>query len=770
VKRKVFLTILINKTTRDIKSKKGQSLLIILAVAASAAGLSGVFNTLQNIETSISEEYAATNQAEIIVTTDAFPLSALSHVVSCPSVSDAEMRILANTNLLTDSRAEPFVLVGVKRFSDMHVNRIQLLEGHYPEKNEIMLEISSAELLDAVIGSRVTLRSVREPVTLTVSGLGRNPEFVSSSFSGTMVGYTDMETASAVTGVTGGNALYISPVSPGSDIDDVLKVLTDNGWYAVSVDRRSAYSGSEIVMGTLLLVFMLSLFMLIIAIIFLLVLLSSLVSEQTEEIKNMRMLGIENFKIVNMYGFHGIILGSVGAVLGVFLGYGITRSLYLFFAEDVLNVEPDIHYNIGISLAIALVVSVTATLFWSLLLLRRRTYAPAKPGSLKSQSFWNKASLLFPLSVRMALRDFAQFRWSFIFMVVALALTATAFMCVQSLGTSIQWTLQTTLLDNRNYDVSVSFNSPVSQEIQQQLTEKIQTIPGVRAMEGWFFFEATVETESIGVFGVPPDSVVYSPDMVEGEWFSSPYAPGDCIISEYLSEMIPAAMGDTLVIEAPTGDVELTIRGIVRDADHDGKGVFIPLETAQRIMYRPGSITRLFIKTDAKNVGDVMTSVDAAISSLGISRVMRTKEELQSQTQQMKQTLLILLYGVTLCVVGACVAVILYVFSNLIYFKMNDIMNLKLAGLQNRNLAAFFFLESGIIVLLAWAVSCVIGVPLSASFIGLVRQIMLPVDFFFSHVLFLVNFLFIGAVMFIGIVPPIYRMCSLKTEVLHEAV
>lgn len=758
------MSILLSRSFRNIASKKRQSLLIILAVTASAAGLSGFFNTVQNIEESVSEAYAATNQAEIIITTDSIPLSSLPDILECGSVSDAEVRILFNTNLLTGDQREPFILVGVRDFSDMRLNQIQLLEGHYPGKDEVMLEISSAELLHIHCGEQLTLYSVKEPVTLTVSGLGRNPEFLSSSFSGVAVGYTDITTTSDVAGISGGNALYISLKDPSENVDDVLKVLADNGWYAISLEERSASAGGGIVTGTLILIFMLSLFMLVIAIIFTLILFSSLISEQKEDIENMRIVGIGNREIISLYGSHGIILGLVGAVLGVLFGYGITRFLYTFFAEEVLNLEAHIHYNVGVSLLIAVMVSAVSTMLWSWFILNRETRFPGEPLLLRGKSPFNRIISRAPMAIRMAFRDFQLMKGRVVFMVVTLALTASAFVCVQSLGDSIESTLHTGLLENRTYDVVVTFNSPVTGEHQQNLTNRIQRISGVKAVEGWFSFEATVETENIGVFGVPPDSVVYTPPVMEGRWFTDPYSPHECVISEYLSQKVSAVVGDTILIETPAGDQSMTIIGTVKDVDHDGKGVFIPLKTAQEIMHRPEGITRLFLQTDEHKKDEVGTELDIVLSSFGISRIVKTKDDLIAQTQQMTQTLLLLLYGVIIFVVGVCVAVLQYILGNLISLKMGDIVNLKLIGIKNTRIVSAFFVESGIIVLIAWVLSCALGLPLSASFVSMMRQVMLPVDFFFSPSLFLESFLFIGGVMLIGNMLPVYMILFMKTE------
>jgi ABC-type lipoprotein release transport system permease subunit len=340
--------------------------------------------------------------------------------------------------------------------------------------------------------------------------------------------------------------------------------------------------------------------------------------------------------------------------------------------------------------------------------------------------------------------------------ILGLTFFLTLFVIIQSTGSSIRYTLNDEIYEIRSYDLYVYFDTPV--EITPELTSFLDSIEGIQHHEYWFVREGLINEDSVQICGIPPDTNIYHPRVVEGTFFDT--TTNGVMISTYLARKDNIHVGDEISLEIHAKSNDFSVTGITADADHDGKTVFIPLEYFEDVFGVQNERTHIMIDLISESVEsaeEVGFFIKEKLLDMDFHGSIRTKNESIKKTENMTAMFLLLFYSF-LGLVGVIA------FINTSYALTFNIMNRKeefqllhIYGAKLHQISTIILITIMLFAIPAWILSLLIGPYFSEIFVHFVSLNMLPIQYVFSRSSIYIS-LFLGLLISIlaAIYPVIY--------------
>ena len=333
---------------RNLGTRPQRTLLTAVGIVLGVGIVFGVLtlsNTMSNtFSTLFSKAYGA---ADLTITAaggnGTFNEKVVDKVRNEPGVSSVAPRLSLPASIIGKKKQKdglPDVnsmrLFGVEPKSASLATGFGLVKGRYPKSGEeLTLDQGTAESAKLKLGDRVTVGTPGGPEKLKLVGLLQIP---GGSFGGIAFGMTPLPYAQKAFNEPG----KVSGIEVGAknegDIASLKKALNrdlDKGLHAERSSTRTSqvsgqFQGFRIALlffaGTSLFV---GAFLVFNA-------LSMTVLERTRELGMLRALGSTRAMIARSVVVEAVILGVVGSVVGVLLGYGMARGLVYLFGKAFL--------------------------------------------------------------------------------------------------------------------------------------------------------------------------------------------------------------------------------------------------------------------------------------------------------------------------------------------------------------------------------------------------------------------------------------------------
>lgn len=629
------LPMLALKTWRDILARKGQFAALIVLVALGIASYVGFVDAYRNLTVSADTAYDDLKMADFTVSVASAPPGAVHKVLSVPGVHAAEGRLVIDTGMeITDENQGTVRVVGVPAGKRPVVNDLLVEKGHYISSSDGaggLLHTRFAQATGRDIGSHLTIHAGGATVDVPIKGIVASPEYIFpvrskgeipaiDEFTVLYMSSHEMERIFRRQSQINDVAVIVEPgIDPGivaNRVEDALDAYTvlqtvqrpdQPSYAALSEEIKQNQSVASIMPGLILVISALSLY----------IALSRLVQSQRGEIGLAKALGYSNAALLGHYLLFSMIIAIGGAVLGFAGGWllgSYTTQMYI----DLLHIPyltnglyPDV---LAASLVMSAVACVSAGIIPAFASAR---IAPAKamhsdPNLAVKGGRLPLVERLFGWAMprsfvfRLPLRNVFRQRRRSLYTVVGIAFAVLLTFATMAMYDSINWLLNDYFEATERWDISVAFEEPVN---DAQVRE-IARWDGVQTLQPALAVPIKITSGDVpyegAVTAIEPNSDFHGFKVLEGAEIPVTLAQGGLVMPETLTEKLGLSLGDTVVIDTPYRDDDVTVVvGSITD-EALGAPMYTSMDTGAELI---GSSTRrynaLYLKVGERFAGQL---------------------------------------------------------------------------------------------------------------------------------------------------------------------
>lgn len=608
------------KILRDLWVNKARTLLVVLSIAVGVAAFGLMVTGRIVLEKNLTDEYAATNPAQSILTTAGFGDDLLDKVKALPDVQAAEGRHVMQARFQQDeSHWLTMDILGVPAFDQMAINRVKQQAGGTfpPPTGQIVLERSIRQLVKVEIGQTIRVQTLAGTThDLIVAGfvddLARQPTNISLI----VYGYATLPTLATLAEPTTFNQLYITVKDAGADrqsieqkVTRVVAAVEDAGTavYSAPVPPPQKQVMADSMSSVLLILGVLGVLTLALSGFLIINIMSALIAQQIPQIGILKSLGSPSGQLAWLYVELVLWFGVIGLVLAVpmglfgayFLAQGISEAMNFDVTQFNLPAQ-----TVGLQIFGAIVVPLLAAaipIFTGARLTVREAItqsgAASSDGSTsllsRALSGFGELSQLTRVSIGNTFRR----KGRLILTLIALSLAGAMFIALLGIRESMR-TAVTDIQSSLNYDVSLTFAQPYPLD---QVQQRVATVTGVVSSEGWGLadgrrlYEDGHLSSSISLIAVPPDSDMTTPTVTQGRWLTAEdsYA---LFVNADMMELAPdMALGKQITLRIGENEHTWTIIGV--SARSFTPIAYIPYATFEEVTGLKQMASTLVIRT-----------------------------------------------------------------------------------------------------------------------------------------------------------------------------
>jgi putative ABC transport system permease protein len=776
----MFLSV--RKAYRDLTRRRLRSFLTIIGIVIGVAGLMAITSTSKNMTAAQAAAYNNNSQQDMRWWLGGAPASLMEAVAQVPNVDTSDLRAQYYTKWYAAGAWRDMLFNGVRDFSNINVNKLDLVEGKWPGRGETVLELSVKDVAPVQIGDLLSYRSGDGDAThtLTVVGFARSPSYPSANIIGTSVAYTTQDEVQKMDGVDGANQILVrlKDFSPGLRADtrhQIERVFDKRNLQYGSYWERNPndYVGKRQLDALVLLMTVFSLVGLTIASFLVANTLAAVISEQMGEIGAMKAVGATSGQVVRVYVVAGILYGllgtSLGLVVGVLGGYGLLLYLGNLFnltiggiSIDPLDVAQGIAVGVGVTTLAAFLPAWRGTTITVRKALDSYGITATYGHGFLDRLIQSWKAL--PRLPGMALRNLGRRKARNMVTIGAIALATAAFLAAQSTSDSVNLSIENAY-NVYGTDAWVWFQTPVTESFAQTLESR----PGIEKAEPWVSSSAAIGDLKVTLWGMPPGTSLYQYKLTGGKWLTDEDLQG-AVLSSRFAERGGYAVGDRIELRVGGADKLLTVVGMVDDnaqglqSSSQGK-VFVPLETANTMLHRGNQadfFSVRFTEHDGPSVEATLASIEKRYRDLSPGMLAAYADKASSL--EASKILTILLYAMTVIVatiggIGVANTLTLNVLE-----RRREIGVMRALGGRNGHLIQVFLTEALAMGGAGFLFGVLLGWPLARLLVWLMEQVLFPLDFTFPVDVVASTFLFTLALTMVASIGPALGAARLKVS------
>ena len=745
---------LFRKAYRDVTKRRVRSLLTIGAIAIGVAGIVAIVSTAQNLTRAQADAYVNASQADITFWVwDAPPKTALA-LKEIPNVAETELRNNYFTKCKWNGEYRDVYIWGLN-FSDQHINQIQLIDGA-PKPGEFVAEVSVRDAFGAQAGDAITCRARDSSTrTLTLAGFASSPNYPSAAILNWATVYANAEDVQRLLNIGGANQALLK-------VDDMTQARETAREAARLLNRRGVsygaptirdpenYLGRRELDALFVLLSVFSVVGLVTSGFLVANTLAAMTAEQVGEIGVVKAIGGTRWQVLTVFVVAAILYGIGGTLIGIALG-AIASWQLLAYIGSMLNL--DIRFAISPEgVALGSLVGIGVTIIGGLIPSLAGTSIRVKDaleaygitstyGQGRVDRLLQKIVVLPPLAA-MSLRNLARRKTRSLITSLVIATAVATSLAAQSTSTSVDAAVDG-LFQTYRADAWAWFD----QWVGTNFAANFRAVDGVHAVEVWSMGDAWVGPSRARLWGVPADTTMYIPRLVDGRWYRADESDV-VVVSTDLAQEKNLRVDDMIEIEIGEARRSFRIVGITIDnsiflgSTVAGK-IFVPEETVERMQDRLGWATFFALEFDAhdpitieKRLGELQAKFNRY--QMGTDSAYREVRGAKEQSR----ILSLALYAMSLIIGGIGALGVLNTLTLNVLERRREIGVLRAIGAQDANLVQIFFAEALALGLGGWLVGVIIGFPLGQLLLNLMQSVLFHIDYIFTGSMVLASLVF----------------------------
>lgn len=444
--------------------------------------------------------------------------------------------------------------------------------------------------------------------------------------------------------------------------------------------------------------------------------LSRLIATQRGEIAVLKAFGYRSGEVATHYllfAMAAVMIGAaIGATAGTALGgaYIELYGAYFDFPQLAYGASP-------LLFAIATAVSVLAAAAGALLAVRRAALLPPAEAMrpeppARFQPGWLERSGLaraLPSSARMVLRNLQRRPVHALLSSLGVAFSVAILVIGLAMFDAVGWMMDLQFRVIQREDLSVSFNEPRSESVQQEF----RNLAGVTRVEPYRLAPVRLRSghteKETAIQGLAPDGRLRR--IVGASGRALPLPAEGLVLSAVLARKLRLAVGDEVDVEILEGQrrrARLRVAGIVDDLL--GVSVTMNLDALQRLVGGPVMVSGAYLSVAA----DAKPALQRRLKTMpAVAGVASPATMLASFEKQMAEGLYIGI-GFLLGFAGVIAVAVIYNGARIsLSERGRELASLRVMGFRRSEAAALLLGEQALITLLAIPLGWLIGYGLS---------------------------------------------------------
>lgn len=636
---------LARKRWRDLWAMRGQVLAVALVAAVGVANLVMSRATLESLEHSRDRYYREYAFADVFATLKRAPERVKLQLAGVGGVALVDTRLVAYGRAELPGFGEPIRVqaVSIPEFGAPRLNRLHIRSGRMPgpgERNALVVSDAFAEAHGLQPGDALTLVLHGRRQAFRIAGIGATPEFVAqmpptTAFPDTRrfaVAWVPRPVLAAALDMDGAFNSAAIALEPGAQqerviarIDRVLGRYGGIGAIGREDQASHRYLSEEFRQLRVMARLFPAVFLGVSAFV-LYVVLGRLVAGQREQIGTLKAFGLSQREIWTHYAGYALVVGAIGALLGIALGMRLGDAMAGLYREFYRLPLFDFRLSAG-PLVLSLAVSLGSALAGAAVpVLAAARLAPAE--AMRAEVPWKGAvprlvSRLrldrFSQAHRLIFRNMQRRPLRTVLTWIGLALGTAVMMMGRFQHDAIDAIVERQYRQAERHDVAVAFFEPQATRV----VHEVAALPGVHVVERERTVPVVVRHRAADyrtvLRGLEPGSVLRRTLDADGHAVSLP--TGGVVLTGYLARMLDARPGDSLVLETLDGRrrvLRLPLAGVVDEPF--GAQAYLPLATMDRLLGEGGRASSVALTADPGAIPRLLDRLDRSPVVAGIDQ------------------------------------------------------------------------------------------------------------------------------------------------------
>ncbi len=751
-----MITLLI-KAFRDVQRRPLRTVLTIIGIVLGVAGLVAINHTGHNLADAQRETYAGARQPDFTVFVSQISPTLLDLVARQENVQTVDTRMVRTTRTSAGAGWFSTRLIGVEDFHNIRLSEMQLIEGRYPGRGEVVYDFAAQDVLNIGIGDTVALQRTGGAPThyVQVSGFVQVPEAIDPTVANRATAFLPAVEARRFEGRQYNNFLMVrldDPRQASATASSITQMLNRRGIGTGSPNIRDpeVFTGSRELETLLVLLRVFSVLGLALSGFLVVNTIAAIMVEETRQIGIIKAVGGSRRSMIVGYLGFATMIGLVAAVLGLALGLIGGRLLTAYLARLSGLFLPGFSItltDVALAFAVGVGVAIVSALIPTWMNTRRQiaellrnigVVADFRRGVVHRFTIF---AARFGSVFAMGVRNLARRPGRAAITVLVVAVAVSAFLGTEAVNRSVSITVDN-LYELYGGEGWVEFEQP----IDIGFNRRIETHPEVERAEPWLRNRASLGSTNTTVWGLPEDTHIYTARLTDGRWISRGN-PVQVVLTTNLGREIDAEVGDVMTLDMGGQSHLIEVAGLVDDestflgADAIGK-VFMRIEDQNRMLGRgqqAGIFAMQLSETEPEQVERILADIEETFA------IHQPQTVPMYQDQQAAERVI----GILTLMLNAMVAIVALVglagIVNTLIINLTERRRefgiLRSVGASTRQLVRLLVTEGVALATLGYALGLIFGYPLARYLVDLTSRQLFGLEFHFSAVAFIGAFL-----------------------------
>ena len=460
---------------------------------------------------------------------------------------------------------------------------------------------------------------------------------------------------------------------------------------------------------------------------------STLIGEQTHEIATMKAIGAGRRQIRNVYLRTTVLLGSLGAIVGVVLGILIAWALTSVLASSFFAINVPFSVDVPVLVA-SIALGLIGPPLAALPAIRRASRLPLgetlqATGSVTTARGWLDRLLrrapFLPRTVQIGVRGVTSRRRRSAATILQIGVAVATMLALLALGTSVS---NTTNSSWNSYRWNIGASSLLSASVPPGTRALIASVPGVARVQPQLRNYVKFHGKDSQVWALP-DRPMYSFHPVSGRLLTAADQRTQArvvVVEQNIARATNTHLGQRVKLSTAAGPVRFTIVGIVSDQQDNGMDMFVPLTTLQSVLHTPGAVNDYWIQTTSTNhnlIDATNTRLEDTFAAHGLQLTTQVEYVAAANNVAANRGLTTSITLVGLLIVAISMVGLINTITMAVLERTREIGILRCIGGHARDVRRIFATEGLVVALAGWLIGIPLGLALAHGLTTLTENV-----------------------------------------------